>query len=748
MRHLRSGGMAEVYEAVHEHLDITSALKLLSPTSEDDPQMVGRFLQEGRALAQVDHPGVVRVQHCEKLDGGPPYVAMEHLHGTSLRDHLRQQGRLSWEDAVALARQVADAMAAVHALGIVHRDLKPENLFLVEPRGPAGRMRVKVLDFGISKVPASQRVTVDTQVQTSAPAMLGTPIYMAPEQCRNPTSTTDRADVYALGVVLYELLAGRPPFLGDEPLDVMTQHLLAQPEPLRTLAPEVPAELDALIRAMLDKEPQRRPAMAHLAEEFSRCGATRSRRRSLSQSLRALWQAARGHTNPNILPTSTGYDPCARHESLERAALAWELAGRPSLELPDGTLLADYAVRPPSPQTITGRPTSERAQRFMAAAQRAWRIRRRARFIFAAVTAACMFLAIGGGLAALRGQQHSSQLCLLMLKSAEQELSNYDWELAQMPHSVDMRRDKLRMLEQQLRTSPEPCDALTVRRTLIVIQHQRGDLELNYGTPAEAAPFYEAARAALDSETPGPELAREWQFLLAMSDSKQGKQALVQGAVSEAQELIDRSVQRLEGLWRQYRDEETQRSLATGYSEQAQIAQLQGSWDRAAALYAQQVDLLSELAHEDYDDALLVLALGSYAEAAAQSGDELSARRSLARGFLLGKRLVLSKSENLFYRWGLARLYMVDAALESATGRHAEAEVSLAHALSIGRELHRVEGSHRGYSRFLAQAIQQAEHSAQPSAPIAQVREERCRLIAALAQRTPDDPGTRRLLCP
>lgn len=753
VRHLRSGGMAEVYEAVHEHLDLSSALKLLSPTAEDDPQMVGRFLQEGRALAQVDHPGVVRVLDCKKLDGSPPYIAMEQLHGMSLRDYLRQRGRLPWEEAAELVRQVAEAMAAVHAQGIVHRDLKPENLFLVEPASPGGHRQVKVLDFGISKVPASQRVTVDTQVQTAAPALLGTPIYMAPEQCRNPTNATDRADVYALGIVMYELLTGSPPFVGEELLDVMTQHLLATPQSLRTHVPEVPTEIAVLVDAMLAKDPQHRPAMAEVAADLARGGTPRPRR-SLRRVIQSLWRAGALIGLP--APSTSAKDrrgiadrePLANIASLERLALAWELAGRPSQEMPNGTLLADYAALASSYQTPTEPSTSKRAQQFMAAVQQARRIRRRTRSIIAGVTAACVLAAVASGMAARHEHRRSAQLCHSMLASAEQELSNDDWDLAQLPHSLPLRLNKLQMLEQQLRTSHDRCDAAEVRQTLINIHHRRGDLALRYGTPAEAAPFYAAARGELAHGAPEPTLEREWQQLLALSDSKEGKLALAQGLFPEAQKAIDSSVQRLERLWTQQPDDETQRSLATGYSEQAQIAQLEGEPSVAAALYAKQIALLNGLQHEEYNEALLVIALGSHAESAAEVGDEFSARRSLARGFGLGLRLVSSKPQDLLYRWGLARLYLVLTATESTAGRPGESEAALNRALSLGRALHEGDRSHRGYIRFMAQALLQAEQTSPSPQAAARWHEERCRLVEALAQRTPRDPETRRLLCP
>lgn len=1008
LRHLRTGGMAEVYEAVHEHLDATFALKVLSPVAEADPQIVGRFLQEGRALAQLEHPGIVRVQHCEKLEGGPPYVAMEHLHGCSLRDALRQRGRLPCAEVTELARQVAAAMAAVHARGIVHRDLKPENLFLVESPEASGGVQVKVLDFGISKVPASLRSTVDTQVQTAAPALLGTPIYMAPEQCRNPTTVTDRADVYALGVIVYELLTGQPPFLGDEPLDVMTQHLHGEPSPLRAHVAELPAEIEVLVGSMLDKVPERRPTMAQLAEGFagrwsplprrcplpglqpfteddaalfcgreveldalcgllrklpgpgqalfldgpSGCGKTslvqagllprihsqagsserlwrvvrlrpgssplhslaralleagpiagepaealaESLRTSdqalkewmaaqpgepplllildqleelhdlsdrsaalrfdsliarlieepqgkacllavvrsedaarlarfpclarqqrialryhldpfdptamkallselggragcrlaeglagrmvqdvstapaplglLGQALRAMWLVARGSmlthelydelggvlgSLENMRPEPAVAAPGAvsRLASLERAALAWELAGRPSQELPDGTRLADYEAGTPSNQSTVTHLYSERAQRFLQATQQAQRRRRRARIATAAAVIAAVLLAAAGGLTAMRERQHAAHNLQRLLQTADYLVSSRDWDLAQLAQTQPVRQEDLRRTEQQLRElTPEEREDGAVREALIQIQQRQGDLSLQYGLPEEAEGFYRTAQTDLDRAPPQPELTHDWQLLRALNDSKRGKLALAKGLMVAAQQDIDRSVQILEHLYAELPDEEHQRSLATGYSEQGLVAQLQGQWTTAAALYARHIALIDGLPRDDYHKALLVLALGSHAEAAAQAGDEFSSRRSLAHGLALSVPLAQSAPANLFFRWGLARLYLTQAAVESAAGRRSEAAGAAGRALSLGRSLHNDDKAHRQYRRFLAQVLFQSELTAPNPATAAALREERCGLISVLAQRTPADLNIRWLLCP
>ncbi|GHH02648.1 serine/threonine-protein kinase [Comamonas sp. JC664] len=267
LRLIGSGGMGQVYAAVHEHLEQHVALKVLSPAAVGDPQLVARFLQEGRALAGLDHPGVVRVFHCEP-HGDDVFLAMELLHGSQLREWLR-----SFTEAPAqamllsIAEQIARVMADVHAQGIVHRDLKPENVFLCPDDTMASGLRVKLLDFGIAKVPdfaASLRSS--TQVHTHASAFMGTYLYMAPEQLLSAATVDGAADVYSLGVMLFEMLAGRPPFVSAEPREVLLAHQSEDPPALRTLAPEVPGALSAFVASMLAKEAHARPTMARCAE--------------------------------------------------------------------------------------------------------------------------------------------------------------------------------------------------------------------------------------------------------------------------------------------------------------------------------------------------------------------------------------------------------------------------------------------------------------------------------------------------
>ena len=268
---LGSGGMASVYAAEHEPQGQRVALKLLSPAAAREPHLVIRFLQEAQALALLQHPGVVRVLHSEQ-QGGTVFFAMEYLEGLSLREWMRQRtGPVPLRVTLALCACIADIMAEVHAQGIVHRDLKPENVFLCPEEDRVPGYRVKLLDFGIAKLPP---VEVDalgtTQVHTHESAVIGTYPYMAPEQFRSAASVTAHTDVYALGVVLFELLAGRTPFPSSDPVDLLIAHANEEPPPLRQFVPTLPGGLCSFIASMLAKDPARRPTMRRCHDMLGR----------------------------------------------------------------------------------------------------------------------------------------------------------------------------------------------------------------------------------------------------------------------------------------------------------------------------------------------------------------------------------------------------------------------------------------------------------------------------------------------
>ena len=255
--------MGAVYEARQVPLDRRVAIKTLLPEYARDEAMVARFFNEARVLSRLEHPSIVQVSDFGFASDGTAYLAMEYLRGVSLGHRLAtRSGSLSVTEALQLAWQVADVLAVAHAQQIVHRDLKPDNLMLVaDPVAPGGE-RVKVLDFGIAKL----TLEGDRRgVKTSSSQLLGTPSYMSPEQCRGAGGVDSKSDVYSLGCVLYQMLAGCPPFWGEGVGEVIAKHLYEDPVPLALLAPNVPVGCCELVHRLLSKDKQLRPTMSETA---------------------------------------------------------------------------------------------------------------------------------------------------------------------------------------------------------------------------------------------------------------------------------------------------------------------------------------------------------------------------------------------------------------------------------------------------------------------------------------------------
>jgi serine/threonine-protein kinase len=261
VRQLGQGGMGAVFEAVHNFIGRRAAIKVLHATLSRDPQFASRFLNEARAVNLIKDAGLVEIFEFGILEDGTAYTIMEFLEGETLSQLLRRKQlegspRLG-NEALEICRQIARAMIAVHQKGIVHRDLKPGNIMLVpDPERPYG-LRVKVLDFGIAKLTGLP----NEKGQTETGAMIGTPAYMAPEQCIAAPNVDGKADVYALGTLFYEMLAGQLPFDAKHGFDFMAAHVRLAPRPLRTVVPTLPEELAELIHAMLAKDPAERPSM-------------------------------------------------------------------------------------------------------------------------------------------------------------------------------------------------------------------------------------------------------------------------------------------------------------------------------------------------------------------------------------------------------------------------------------------------------------------------------------------------------
>ncbi|WP_327283755.1 MULTISPECIES: serine/threonine-protein kinase [unclassified Streptomyces] len=256
---LGQGGMGQVWTAYDQRLDRRVAVKLLRPDKVAGPGSVAdelrrRFVRECRVTAQVDHPGLVTV-HDAGSDGDELFLVMGHVEGTDLADHLAQHDPYPWPWAVAVVAQLCGVLSAVHAVPIVHRDLKPRNV-MVRPDGT-----VLVLDLGVASV-----MDTDTTRLTSTGTPIGSPAYMAPEQAMGG-AVGPSTDLYALGVLLYELLSGNVPFAGSTALGVLHRHLYEPPVPVRRLRPEVPHQLEAVLLHLLAKDPQERPASAQQVYE-------------------------------------------------------------------------------------------------------------------------------------------------------------------------------------------------------------------------------------------------------------------------------------------------------------------------------------------------------------------------------------------------------------------------------------------------------------------------------------------------
>ncbi len=256
VRLLGFGGMGAVYEAVHPIIGKRAAVKVIQSHAASSRSGTDRFVQEARLVNQIRHPSIVDVFGFDALPDGRPVLVMELLEGETLAQLLARRGRLPPAEAISLLLPVLGALGAAHDAGVIHRDLKPENLFAV--RGGT----VKVLDFGIAKLidaPPGSGLTSMTGGQ------LGTPKYMSPEQCRGQL-VDGRSDLYAIGLILYELLAGRSPFLGGSPAEYLGQHLYAEPTRLSTYV-AVDPRLEELITRLLAKDREQRPASAQEIEQ-------------------------------------------------------------------------------------------------------------------------------------------------------------------------------------------------------------------------------------------------------------------------------------------------------------------------------------------------------------------------------------------------------------------------------------------------------------------------------------------------
>jgi eukaryotic-like serine/threonine-protein kinase len=268
--------MGTVYLAEHSLMGWRAAVKVLRRSLADDRVLVKRFINEAHAVKAVRHPNIIDIIDVGVLGDERPYLLMELLEGESLAARLHRAGRLPLDEALEIARQTAAALGAAHDKGIVHRDLKPDNLFLVRDPEQPGIEKVKVLDFGIAKLRGG--APAGPSANTKSGVLLGTPAYMSPEQCRGIAAEVDhRTDIYALSIILHQMLAGKAPFASAGTGDVLIMQVSAPPPPVRTENPAVPQAIeDAILRGLSKRREQRFQTMAQLAAALGGPGVPRA----------------------------------------------------------------------------------------------------------------------------------------------------------------------------------------------------------------------------------------------------------------------------------------------------------------------------------------------------------------------------------------------------------------------------------------------------------------------------------------
>jgi tRNA A-37 threonylcarbamoyl transferase component Bud32 len=319
------GGMGRVYEVRHAALERTFAMKVLRRELAREEDLAERFIREAKATASVKHPNVVQITDFGRLPDGIPYFVMELLVGQTLAEIIKAHGPVPAARAVRILRKVAGAVGAAHEAGVVHRDLKPENVFLVDGGRSlaASGADVRVVDFGAAKIVGSSRMT-------RSGVVFGTPHYMSPEQASGQ-SVDHRSDVYALGVIMYEMFTGRVPFEADTYMGVLTQHMFVQPERpshLNGAARDLGALEDITLVCLAKKPEDRFASMAALVDAID--GATRARPDAAPDSSTSVAPPPPASAQvPPIDPRATGAGPTID----EARAAIHGLAAAPSLWL-------------------------------------------------------------------------------------------------------------------------------------------------------------------------------------------------------------------------------------------------------------------------------------------------------------------------------------------------------------------------------------------------------------------------------
>jgi eukaryotic-like serine/threonine-protein kinase len=304
------GAMGVVVSAWHIDLQQRVAIKFLHPLLAEREDAVERFLREARAVVRIESEHVARVLDVGRLEGAAPYLVMEFLEGEDLAATLQRRRPLPLMESVTYLQQACEAIAEAHAAGIVHRDLKPANLFLLE-RG-AEPARIKVLDFGISKTAASS----ERALLTNTSVIMGSPIYMSPEQLRSTRDVDGKTDIWALGVILYEMLTGHEPFVAQTLPQLCAMILEGSPAAPRSLRPEIPIELERVVLRCLEKAPEARfSSVAELSLALVPFGAEAARA-SAERAARSLQRT--GSRSKSSLPPPVDQASNAPPRSVQR----------------------------------------------------------------------------------------------------------------------------------------------------------------------------------------------------------------------------------------------------------------------------------------------------------------------------------------------------------------------------------------------------------------------------------------------
>jgi serine/threonine-protein kinase len=340
-RLLGQGGMGAVYAARHRKLGHAVAIKVMLADAANH-EAASRFVNEGRAAANIQNEHVVRVSDVDE-ENGYAYMVLELLEGEDLSQVLERERRLPPNIAVSYVCQALDGVRQAHAQGIVHRDLKPSNLFLAKRQD--GSTVIKVLDFGISKANSSNPLGAAPGALTSTKAMLGSPLYMSPEQLRSSKSVDARADIWAIGVILYELITGKLPFMGDNLGELFAQILEVEAPLLRTHVPEAPQGVEAIVARCLQRKPEHRfQNVAELERELApyAMGGAASPYQTHAMS-------------PNAHTAMMATPPLAGVHAAQAAARASGQYGQPAMaQTPQGMAHGQVPLQGPPPGTYPG----------------------------------------------------------------------------------------------------------------------------------------------------------------------------------------------------------------------------------------------------------------------------------------------------------------------------------------------------------------------------------------------------------